>query len=523
MSEPLIPEHIHSLADFVEQRLKKYGDKPAFHCLGQTLSFTEIEEKSRFLACWLQHKAGLEPGDRLAIQLPNLLQYPIAVYAALRAGLILVNTNPLYTPREMEHQFKDAGAKAIIILDGLLPKLRDIISETDIETTIVTSAAELPSDTPCDAPDGCISWSQAMAEGRDMKLRPRPESSLEDICMLQYTGGTTGVAKGAALTQGNILSNAAQTGERLGASCLEGQESVVCPLPVYHIYAFTVNLVYFFSTGNLNILIPNPRDLEAFVSALKPFQFSAFAGINTLFVGLCQHPGFRGLDFSRLKLTYSGGAPLTSNAVTVWQQVTSCSISEGYGLSETSPVLCLNEPGNEKLGTVGPPVVQTDIQMLDEQDQPVPDGQEGQIAAKGPQIMSGYWQRPEETANVMTETGYFKTGDVGIRMPDGCIKIVDRIKDLILVSGFNVYPNEVEDVLTSHPDIVEAAVIGEPDERSGERVCAYITVSQPIQEAAVVNYCREQLAGYKVPKKVIVMKELPKSTVGKILRRELRK
>ena len=520
MSE-LIAIGINNLGDFIESALSKYSDKPAFSCLGQTLSFAEIDSKSRALACWLPQVSGLTAGDRIVFQLPNITQYPIAAYAAARAGLVLVNTNPLYTPKEMRHQFKDSGAKAIITLQELLSKLNEVKTDTDIETVIFCNPDDLYSNDKPLVP-GCISLNQAMGEGASLSLNKRENISLDDTCVLQYTGGTTGVSKGAELTHRNILSNAAQTLQRLGDTCSEGQEIFVCPLPLYHIYAFTVNMMVFFSRGNLNVLIPNPRDMEAFIGAIKPFKFTGFSGINTLFVGLCSTPEFNQLDFSALKLTISGGSALTSDAVNVWQKTTNCSIAEGYGLSETAPVLCLNEPGNEQLGTVGNALMGTDIQIWDDKDQQVAQGDEGQIVAKGPQVMKGYWNNPQETQKVMSN-GYFKTGDIGKIMDTGAIKIVDRLKDMIIVSGFNVYPNEVEEVLTRHENIIEAAVVGQQDERSGERVCAYIVVNKELPTEDIIAHCRQELTAYKVPKQVFIMDELPKSTVGKILRRELRK
>ena len=511
-----------SLADLIEQSLFKYADKPAYACLGQTLSFAEIEQKSRALAAWLQQHPQLKPGDRVVIQLPNLIQYPIAAYAVLRAGLIIVNTNPLYTPVEMRHQFKDSGAKGIIILSDLLPKLAEIQAETDIDCVIATGATDLLTGHNEVNEQGVHGLCDVLTAGEQFTLKPRKAASHDDICVLQYTGGTTGVSKGAVLTNGNLLSNAAQMMARLGDCCREMEEIFVCPLPLYHIYAFSVNMITFACNGNLNVLIPNPRDMDAFVAAIKPFKFTGMSGINTLFVGLCQHPEFKQLDFSQLHLTVSGGTALTSAATDIWQQVTGCMISEGYGLSETSPVVCFNQPGKELLGTVGKPLIDTEVKLINEQGQVVSDGTEGEIVVKGPQVMPGYWQRPDETAKVFTPNGYFKTGDVGVRMATGEIKIVDRLKDMIIVSGFNVYPNEIEDVLTQHPCVVEAAVIGEPDEKSGEQVCAYITLSQAVEQGDIVAHCQQSLTAYKVPKKVVVLAELPKSTVGKILRRELR-
>ena len=515
---------IKSLADLIEQRLTKYSDKPAFHCLGKTLTFAEIDQKSYALAVWLQQHSGLQQGDRIVIQLPNFIQYPIAAYGALRAGLVLVNTNPAYTTREMQHQFKDSGAKAIIILADLYPKLAEIQSETDIQQVIITQATDLLSPAQkTQTPEGTHQLLDILNRPSNTALAPRKNQSLEDVCVLQYTGGTTGVSKGAMLTNGNIISNTEQTSPRLGFDPQVGNEIFVCPLPLYHIYAFTVNMVMLACNGNMNILIPNPRDLNGFINAIKPFRFTGFAGLNTLFIGLCSHPEFHKLDFSGLKVTISGGTALTSSAADLWMKVTGCSIAEGYGLSETSPVLCMNEPGQEVMGTVGLPLPDTIIKFIDAHGDDTTQGEEGELVASGPQIMKGYWQRLDETAKCMTADGFFRTGDIGMALPTGHIKIVDRLKDMIIVSGFNVYPNEVEQIITDHPNVLEAAVIGEPCDHSGEKVCAYITLKDDISEAELITYCRDYLTGYKVPKKIVVVDELPKSTVGKILRRELRK
>jgi len=512
----------NNIADFIEQSMQRYKDKAAYSCMGQTLTFAEIDSKSRALACYLQQHTNLKPGDRVAIQLPNIHQFPIAAYAVLRAGLIIVNTNQLYTPHEMQHQFSDSGAKAIIILQDLLPKLDVIKENTQIETIIATAATDcLTGD--CIAIDGAVAFNQAIVIGQTLELQPRQKTSVDSCCLLQYTGGTTGVSKGACLSHGNLVTNAVQIIDRLGEYCVPEQEILVCPLPLYHIYAFTANLITFFSQGQMNILIPNPRDMDAFVAAIKPFKFTCFAGINTLFIGLCQNPDFQQLDFTSLKLTNSGGTALSGAAVGAWKNITGCNISEGYGLSETSPVLCTNDPLNSQMGTVGRPVVGTEIEIWDEQDNPVPQGQTGQIVARGGQIMLGYWQQPEETAKVLTKDGWFKTGDVGICLDSGHIKIVDRLKDLIIVSGFNVYPNEVEEVLTSHPLVLEAAVVGEASEKTGEQVTAYITQSGDLTTAQLIDHCKVQLTAYKLPKKIVIVDELPKSSVGKILRRELRK
>ena len=517
----LIQKGINNLGDFVDSVFKKYSDTPAYSCLGQSLSFKEIDEKSHALACYLQGEAGLKSGDRIVIQLPNLIQYPIAAYAAARAGLVIVNTNPLYTEREMAHQFTDSGAKAIIILSDLLPKLDAIKSDTDIQTVIVTGAADLLTGST-DVSNVNVGFTQAIAAGSGQTLTARTHT-LSDISVLQYTGGTTGVSKGAALSHSNVLSNASQTLLHLGDKCGEGTEIFISPLPLYHIYAFSVNMLMFFSKGNLNVLIPNPRDMDAFVNALKPFKFTGFAGLNTLFVGLCMQPDFKTLDFSKFHLTLSGGTALTTGAADVWKQVTGCSITEGYGLSETAPVLAFNTPGKEQIGTVGQPLSETEIEMRDENGKTLSQGEEGELCARGPQVMTGYWKRPDETAKVMHSDGFFRTGDVGVILENGNVKIVDRLKDMVIVSGFNVYPNEIEEVLTRHENILEAAVIGEPDDKTGEKVCAYLVVNKEIDSQAVIEHCKKDLTPYKVPKKIVFLDELPKSTVGKILRRELRK
>ena len=421
----------------------------------------------------------------------------------------------------MRHQFRDSGAKAIIILDSLYPKLQKIQAETQIEHVIVTAVSDFLTGEMTLIDADVTPLLTALEIGQACDYMPSPANQ-DDLALLQYTGGTTGVSKGAQLTHNNLLTNAWQSGERLAGHCKAGQETFICPLPLYHIYAFTLNMVLFASQGNLNVLIPNPRDLDAFVDAIKAYTMTGFAGLNTLFVGLCQHREFKKLDFSQLSLTLSGGTALTDAAAKIWREVTGCTISEGYGLSETSPVVTLNTPGQEQIGTVGLPLSGTEVQLWDENDQAVAQGQIGQVVVRGPQVMKGYWNLAAETAQVLTENGFFKTGDIGLEQTDGMIKIVDRLKDMINVSGFNVYPNEVEEALVSHPAVLEAAVIGEPDEHSGERVHAFITLQQDVDEQAIIEHCKEQLTGYKLPKKITIIDSLPKSAVGKILRRELR-
>ena len=554
--KPIDLSNLTCVFDLVEQGMAKFADKPAFTCFGQTLTFKEIEQKSRALACYLQQKTDLSPGDRIALQLPNIIQFPIAAYAAMRAGLVIVNTNPLYTTREMAHQFNDAQVKGIIILSDALPKLAEIIDDTVIKTVIVAKAgvlidsqqgsSELNDDLEADVNNDFeaaainqqikqqfspsiakIGFAQAIAAAQGLSLERARVKGLNELALLQYTGGTTGLSKGAMLSHANLLSNVQQTGDRFSGVTRVGKDIYICPLPLYHIYAFLVNLLLAASQGAHNVLIPNPRDMDAFVKEIKPHAFTCFTGINTLFVALCHQTSFKTLDFSQLKMTISGGSALTSNVAHVWQQLTGCHISEGYGLSETSPVLCFNTPGHEKLGTVGWPLIETVIEIWDENNNSLKQGDAGEIVAKGPQVMSGYWQQVEASEQSLVN-GYFKTGDIGFIHEDGRVQIVDRKKDMILVSGFNVYPNEVEEVLSLHPKVVESAVVGHPDEVSGEKVCAYIVAEKPntsenkLTVEEIRSYCRTQLTGYKVPKDVHFIDELPKSTVGKVLRRELR-
>ena len=520
MSNLLIHKNIKNMGDFIEYSLAKYPDNPAFHCFYQTMTFKEIDQKSYQLACWLQQQSGLVQGDRIIIQLPNIIQYPIAAYAALRAGLVLVNSNPQYTPREMQHQFKDSGAKALITLDSLLDNYVLIAEQTDIITVISTQPMDLAQPNIYQPKVG-TSLLDAINAGESLSLQPRT-SQLSDICILQYTGGTTGVAKGACLTHRGVLSNSAQTYHRIEQRCVDSEEIFICPLPLYHIYAFVVNMVMLFSHGNLNVLIPNPRDIDTFVDTMKSFKFTGLSGLNTLFIALSQNEEFHNIDFSALKLTISGGSALSLPVEKTWQKITGCSVTEGYGLSETSPVVCFNQPGNEQIGSIGKPLISTEVEIWDEHDHSLPDGEEGQIVVRGPQVMAGYWNMPQETALVMSNDGFFKTGDIGIKRQNGCIKIVDRLKDMIIVSGFNVYPNEIEEVLMEHPDVVESAVIGREDSRTGEKVCAYITVNADVDIEELFSWARSLLTPYKVPKMITVVDMLPKSTVGKILRRELR-
>lgn len=510
----------NNLGDYIENAMSTYADRPAYNCAGQVLTFKAFEEQSRKIACWLQSK--FERGDRIVVQLPNINQFPIAALGVIRAGMVLVNTNPLYTPREMQHQFSDSGAKAIFILSNLLPNLEQIIADTDISTVVSV-------DIQGSSPASDLSDYEVLGFGDIMNNALVPlekqnteEASGDDLAVLQYTGGTTGVAKGACLTHASILSNVQQIDERLGDTLRGGEEVFVCPLPLYHIYAFTVNLIYMSGHGAMNVLIPDPRNMEAFIAQLESVEFTGMSGINTLFVGLCSMPKFRELDFSQLKLTLSGGTPLLPDVAKTWTDVTGCTITEGYGLSETSPVVMFNDPGNEEIGTIGKPLINTEIKILDAEGNALAQGQSGELAIRGPQVMTGYWQREEATKDVFTEDGFFKTGDVALEQENGNYRIVDRIKDMILVSGFNVYPTEVESVLTTHPSVLEVAVVGGVSQKTGEEVRAYVTVSDDVDEQTLIDYCSQNLTAYKVPKKITKLDALPKSTVGKILRRELR-
>jgi long-chain acyl-CoA synthetase len=527
-----------SMVDVFDQAVKKYADKPAFSAVGATLTYKDLDTQSRNFAAWLQNRTDLKPGDRIAVQMPNVSQYPLVVFGAMRAGLIVVNTNPLYTTREMEHQFNDSGAKAIVVLANMAYNVEKVLPQTSIEHVIVTEVADMHSPLKRTLMNAAVrhlkkmvpaySLPQAhklpavLSDGSKEKFTP-VESKPDDIAVLQYTGGTTGVAKGAMLTHGNLVANLLQARPMMGDSIEEGKEIVIAPLPLYHIYSFTLNCGIMLEAGAHNVLIPNPRDIPGFVKELKNHRFTAFLGLNTLFVALCNNEEFQGLDFSSLKLTSSGGMALTSDTAKMWQRVTGCEISEGYGMTETSPVVTFNPSIAIQLGTIGLPIANTLVKTIDDDGNETPIGEPGELCVKGPQVMRGYWQRPEDTRKSFTEDGYLQTGDVAVIQEDGYIRIVDRKKDMIIVSGFNVYPNEVEDVISGHPNVVECAAVGVPDAKSGEAVKVYLVASAAgVSENELREYCRERLTAYKVPKAFVFRDELPKTNVGKILRRELR-
>lgn len=524
------------------ESVKKYADRPAFTALGTTLTYGDLDQLTADFAAYLQNETGLQKGDRIAVQLPNLLQYPIVVFGAMRAGLTVVNTNPLYTEREMEHQFNDSGAKALVVLAQMAGKADKVVPKTQIEHVIVTQAGDMCSPLkrtivnfviknvrkevePFTLP-GHKKLLDVLKQGKKSTYTP-VEAAPEDICVLQYTGGTTGVAKGAMLTNRNIVANMTQAHPffMMGLNPNNDDESrlVVAPLPLYHIYAFTVNCMVLMETGNHNLLIPNPRDLPGFIKELGKVKFDAFLGLNTLFVGLCNNEDFRKLDFSSLKLTISGGMALTQAAADRWKDITGCEVSEGYGMTETSPIVSFNPPGHTQIGTIGMPVPNTVCKVIDEEGNDLPVGEAGELCVQGPQVMKGYWQRPEATAETISADGWLKTGDMAMILENGYMKIVDRKKDMIIVSGFNVYPNEIEDVVAGHPDIVECAAVGVPDEVTGEQVKIFaVSTNASLSGKDVTDFCRERLTAYKVPKMVEFREELPKTNVGKILRRELR-
>ncbi|WP_305856763.1 AMP-binding protein [Balneatrix alpica] len=523
----------------LERASQKYGQRPAFTCFGHTLSYQELDRLSAAFAAYLQHFTDLQPGDRIAIQLPNLLQYPVAVFGAMRAGLVVVNTNPLYTSREMAHQFKDSGAKALVIYASMAAKAQEILDETDIRYIFTTQIGDLhpapkrwilnavvryvkKMEPPYSLPSE-VNFLTALRKGGQHNYT-LVEKGLDDVAVLQYTGGTTGVAKGAMLTHANLIANMQQARDRFGKG-LEGESlTFIAPLPLYHIYAYTMHCMVMMATGNHSVLIANPRDIPGFIKELKKWRFDGFVGLNTLFVALCNHPEFSKLDFSKLKYTSSGGMALTHAAAERWQEITGCEVLEGYGLTETSPVVSFNPPGANQLGTIGKPLAFTQVRLIDPAGNDVPEGTPGEMCVRGPQVMKGYWQREQETRSSFTQDGYFRTGDVAIIQADGYMKIVDRRKDMIIVSGFNVYPNEVEDIVVSNPAILECAAIGVPDEKSGEAIKIFVVLKEgcSISDAELKTFCRERLTAYKVPKFVEFRDELPKSNVGKVLRRALR-
>jgi long-chain acyl-CoA synthetase len=523
----------------LKESCQRFANKPAFSNLGKTLTYGDLYRLSGDFAAYLQNDTDLQPGDRIAVQLPNVLQYPIVVFGAMRAGLIVVNTNPLYTAREMEHQFNDSGAKALVCLANMAHLAEEVLPRTGIRHVLITEVADLlpplkrllinavvkyvKKMVPAYHIGNAVKLNDALAKGRGKSVREAAPKS-DDVAVLQYTGGTTGVAKGAMLTHRNLVANMLQCKALMGANLNEGCEILIAPLPLYHIYAFTFHCMAMMLTGNHNILVTNPRDLNAFSKELAQWKFTGFVGLNTLFVGLCNNEAFRKLDFSSLKLTLSGGMALQQAAAERWKEVTGCSICEGYGMTETSPVVSVNPFQNIQIGTIGIPVPSTLCKVVDDAGNELPLGERGELCVKGPQVMKGYWQRQEATDEILDKDGWLRTGDVAIIQEDGYMRIVDRKKDMILVSGFNVYPNELEDVLATLPGVLQCAAIGVPDERSGEVIKVFV-VPRPgvtLTKEQVVKHMHDNLTGYKRPKYVEFRESLPTTNVGKILRRELR-
>ncbi|WP_053404770.1 AMP-binding protein [Persicobacter sp. CCB-QB2] len=538
VSEHINPAVYTNLIELIEEAVNTYGEQIAFENMGAAMTFNQIDQLSDDFAAYLQQSLGLKKGDRIAIQMPNLLQYPIVMFGALKAGLIVVNTNPLYTTHEMAHQFKDSGAKAIVIVANFASNLEEILTDTDIKHVIVTKLGDLLGGlkgnivnfvvkhikkmVPPYQLDGHVSFKDALKEGSKLRLE-KVELAPEDLAFLQYTGGTTGISKGAMLTHRNIIANMEQNGAWMMTGLVAGKEIVITALPLYHIFALTVNCWLFFKTGGKNILITNPRDLPAFIKELKKHPFSVFTGVNTLFNALLLQKDFLNIDFSNFKVAIGGGMAVQDHVAEKWKKVTGCPLAEGYGLTESSPVVACNPiDGSEKIGTIGMPLPSTDVRIVSDEGKDMDFGEHGEVWVRGPQVMRGYWNRTDETALVM-EGDWLKTGDIGYMTVEGYIKLVDRKKEMINVSGFNVYPNEVEAAVTSHPKVAEAGVIGIPDEKSNETVKAFIIKNDPtLTKEEIFTYCKAHLTAYKRPKHIEFLEELPKSNVGKILRRKLK-
>ncbi len=529
----------NSLAHMFDECAERHSHLPAFANMGASLSFSELNIESYNFAAYLQTELGLVKGDRVAIMLPNLLQFPVALYGVLRAGLVAVDVNPLYTARELGHYLKDSGAKAIVILENFADVLAEVISETAVETVILARVGDMlgfpksllvnfvlkyvKHKIPKYKLDNVITFNEVLAIGQQRQL-VKPELTCDDLAFLQFTGGTTGLAKGAMLSHGNLLANVAQAGAFVGPTLDEGKETVITALPLYHIFSLTANCFLFTKIGGLNYLITNPRDMKGFVKELSKVKFSVITGVNTLFNGLLNTDGFSDLDFSHLKVTLGGGMAVQESVATEWHETTGCVLAEAYGLTEASPAVTMNPYDlKEYNGTIGLPIPNTEISIQDDDGNHLGIEEAGELCVRGPQVMQGYWNRPEETKNTISEDGWLKTGDIAMVSEDGFVRIVDRKKDMILVSGFNVYPNEIENVVQSHAGVLEVAAVGVDDEESGEVVKLFIVKKDPaLTEDAVLEHCKDKLTRYKWPKHIEFRDELPKTNVGKILRRALR-
>ena len=533
------PEEYPSLKHLFEEAFRKHVTKPAFTNLGRTLSYAETEELSRRFGAWLQKEAGLRKGDRIAIMMPNLLQYPIALIGALRAGLTVVNTNPLYTPRELEHQLKDSGAQVILIYEGACATLQEVVARTPVRKVITTGIGDMlgfpkglitnlvvrhvKKMVPAWSLPGSLRFNDVLSKGASLTLDP-VEVGPQDVAFLQYTGGTTGVAKGAVLTHRNLVGNTIQIVSWMPELERIDGPVVITALPLYHIFALTTNCLVFTYVGGQNVLITNPRDMKAFVEELGKVRFTFITGVNTLYNGLMNTPGFDKLDFSSLKIALAGGMALQGAVSERWRQLTGRDINQGWGLTETSPVATANRPDETRYtGSIGYPLPSTELSIRDDNGNELAIGQPGEICVRGPQVMREYWNRPDETAKVMLPGGWLRTGDIGRMDEMGLTYIEDRKKDMILVSGFNVYPNEVEGVVAKMPGILEVAAVAQDDEKSGEVVALFVVKKDPaLTKEQVIDFCKKELTGYKVPRAVYFRDELPKTNVGKILRRELR-
>ena len=523
------PSQYTSVVDIFAQSVEKFAARPAFANFGQVISYAEVDRKSLAVAAYLQNQLGLKKGDRVALMLPNITAFPVVMFGILRAGLVQVNVNPMYTARELQHQLNDADCQTIVVFSGVSDTLAEVIDDTSITNVIVANVGDatngrLPSPPANGRFLSCLTVAQMLEKGSDMPF-DAPSIGHDDLLFLQYTGGTTGLSKGASLSHGNLVANVLMYEAVASQVTQEGKEIIVTALPLYHIFALMVNCLSYFKFGGLNVLITNPRDMPGFVAELGKWEFTAISGVNTLYNGLLHTPGFAELDFDHLKVAWGGGAAIQRVVSDKWLQLTGQHIKEGYGLSETSPVLTLN-PLQEKrfTETVGKVMPSTELSLRDDDGNEVNSGEAGEIWARGPQVMRGYWRNDKANAEAMTSDGFFKTGDVAILTDEGYYKIVDRKKDMVIVSGFNVYPTEVENVIAELQPVVEAAVIGEVDGKTGECVVAYVVrTDESLSGSQIQDYCRDHLAAYKVPKQVRFVAELPKSTVGKILRRELRK
>jgi len=526
-----------SVREVFEASVAKYGERPSFTCMGKTITFDELNTLSAAFGSFLQAN-GCGKGSRIALMMPNILQYPVCVFGILRAGCTVVNVNPLYTARELEHQLVDSGAEMLVVVENFAHTAEEVIGKTSVRRVVVTTIGELlgfkgivvdlairhvKKLVPKWNLPGAIKFSDALADGRRRTLE-RIGLGHQDIAFLQYTGGTTGVAKGAVLLHRNIVANLLQARAWILPFLGDEREIIITPLPLYHIFSLTANCLVFMTLGAENILIPNPRDIPGFIKEMARYKFTALTGVNTLFNALLNNPEFGKLDFGSLRMTLGGGMAVQEAVAVKWKKVTGCTLLEAYGLTETSPAAFINPPDiPEYNGTIGLPIPSTEVAMRDEAGNDVPLGQPGEICIRGPQVMAGYWNRPDETAKVMTPDKFFMTGDIGVMNDDGYVKIVDRKKDMILVSGFNVYPNEVEGVVAMHPGVLECAAVGVPDSKSGEAVKLFVVKRDPkLTAEALLAFCRTQLTGYKLPREVEFRNDLPKTNVGKILRRELR-